>query len=170
MSYNQQQAARGTSTLQRWIKLGLGSYLVFGLGTAVSMFLFASFAPGSDTNLSTTSPVGSTAGGSAELFAGFFFGFAWLLFFGAGLATVLGLFIGRTTEHHESGPVISAIANGTGTLGAAVVLLLLVVIFAPDGGTDGLFGDFLGPAIGVAIGAAITGAAAATLGERSKTL
>lgn len=132
---------------------GLGTFVVFALGYAVTIFLAAALAP----------TEGTTGLGSVG-----FGGVAAALGIGLLVSPLLGLLVGAFVGEDGDEPVKSAaaggLASGVGVVGMIVLMYVLVLVLEPEGLTAG---DFpLGPAVGFVVGTGLTGAGAAYVAGR----
>lgn len=132
---------------------GLGAFLVFAIGYAVTIFLAAQLAPAE----------GSTGLGSVG-----FGGVAAALGIGLLVSPLLGLLVGSFVGDDGGEPAESAagggLAAGVGVVGMIVVMYGLVMLLEPQGVTAG---DFpLGPLVGFVVGTGLTGAGAAYVAAR----
>lgn len=161
------------SALENWMLVGVGTYLLVGLGTAISLYLIVLF-PGTGFAYSSGGYVPEPPGGMDLIgsisVAYVVLGIALELLLGATIATGIGLAIGRTVESERSAPIVAAVATGVGAFAATMslaVILLLAVRVALSRSID-FFGTMTGIAIplvpmSIAIGA--TAAVAALLGR-----
>lgn len=143
-------------------KFALGVHLTYGLGTALTVFLFFSLAPQTTTQ---SLPLGGAGAGNATLFASVLVAFVFGIFLSALPVIGVGVFIGRTASGSGSPALVSAAVNAGALVVTMLLLFVLALIFAPSGGGGGA-GQLIGPVVGVAIAAAIVGGAAGFLGER----
>lgn len=154
----------------RWVSLGVATYLVASLGTVASFYLLVLAASALDSGAGGVGgPGGIGLFGDGGLAGAIGIGLAAIVFLGAGLATALGLYIGRTVGSGESAPAAGAASTGAGAFVAAAILFVFFLVL--DGGASG--GDEVLPAVGaivgLSVGVAITGAAAAAVGQRAGT-
>jgi hypothetical protein len=143
-------------------KFALGVHLTYGLGTALTIFLFFSLAPQTTTQ---SLPFGGAGAGGATLFASVLVAFVFGIFLSALPVIGVGVFVGRTASGSGSPALVSAAVNAGALVVTMLVLFVLALVFAPAGGGGGA-GQLIGPVVGVAIAAAIVGGAAGFLGER----
>lgn len=161
----------GTGGLGRWISFGVATYLVLGLGTAITVYLLGVLGSALSAGPGGVLPgTGGMLTGNA-LSGAILVGLLVVAFFGAVVATGIGVFAGRNSGAGESAATNGAVASGVGVLVTAVVMAILFLLLAggsgPGGGGDAL--GLIGTVIGLSIGVAITGAVAAGVGERSAT-
>ncbi len=142
---------------QHYGKIGSAVFATFGLGTALTFFLYLTMAS-SGTTLGTGSFLGG-GGGSNQLFSAVAAGFGFTILIGPVVATGLGAYVSSLTDVHESGALVGAATTAIGAAVTLVVLLVLVVVLAPGSGNIPI-GDLLAPTIGAVIGIAATGAGA----------
>lgn len=157
----------------RWISLGVAVYLVFGLGTTISVYLLAVVgnALGPAGAIGGTSMLGLFGDGGLAGSIGI--SLVAVVFLSAGLATGLGLLIGRNVGSGASATTAGAASAGAGTFVASVILFVLLLLLGSGagvgtGGARELIA-IIGGFVGLTIGVAITGAVAASVGERSGT-
>jgi hypothetical protein len=150
------------SDFTKYAKLSLGTHLTFGLGLALTVFLFFTLAPQGTTQ---SFPFGGAGQGSATLFVSTLFAFVLAVFLSALPSLGVGFYVGQTADEGTSPPLVSAAVNVIGVVGTALLLFVLAVVFAPTGGGSGA-GQLIGPVIGTAIAVAAVGAAAGSIGDR----
>ncbi len=144
-------------------KFALGVHLTYGLGTALTIFLFLSLAPQSATQ---SLPLGGAGAGNATLFASVLFAFVLGIFLSALPVIGVGVFVGWTASGSGSPALVSAAVNVGALVVTMLVLFVLALVFAPSGG-GGDAGQLIGPVVGVAIATGIVGGAAGFLGDRA---
>jgi hypothetical protein len=156
----------------RWISFGVATYLVLGLGTAVSVYLLGMLGSALSSGPGGVLPgTGGMLTGNA-LSGAILVGLLVVAFFGAAVATGIGIFAGRNSRGGESAATNGALSSGVGVLVTAVVMVVLLVLLGSGSGTGSGGGDLLGlfgMVIGLTVGVGITGAVAAGVGERSAT-
>lgn len=125
---------------------GVGLFVAFGAGYAVTVFLAGALADGQGLGLGNLG-FGSVA---VALTLG--------LLFSPVVAVVVGTFAGREGEDSTDGVVGGGLASGVGALVLVALVYVLVVVLEPSGVT----GDDLpfGPLVGFVVGTGITGAIA----------
>jgi hypothetical protein len=161
----------GTGGIGRWISFGVATYLVLGLGTAITVYLLGVLGSALSSGPGGVLPgTGGMLTGDA-LSGAILVGLLVVAFFGAVVATGIGVFAGRNSSADESSATNGALASGVGVLVTAVIMALLFLLLA--GGSGGAGGGdalgLIGMVVGLTIGVAITGAVAAGVGERSAT-
>lgn len=144
-------------------KFALGVHLTYGLGTALTIFLFFSLAPETTTQ---SLPFGGAGAGNATLFASVLFAFVFGIFLSVLPVIGVGVFVGRTASGSGSPALVSAAVNAGALVVTMLLLFVLALIFAPSGSGGGGAGELIGPVVGVAIAAAVVGGAAGFIGER----
>lgn len=159
--YQQGGSALG-SEFAKYAKLSLGTHLTFGLGLALTIFLFFTLAP---QGTAQSLPFGGAGQSGATLFVATIFAFVFGVFFSALPSLGVGFYVGQTASVGTSPPLVSAVVNVIGVVVTALVLFVLALIFAPSGGGSGA-GQLIGPVVGAAIAVAAVGAAAGLLGDR----
>lgn len=143
-------------SLSRPVAFGLGSFLAYGVGYAVSVFLADALGPGegaassSGLLVSTNIPMALGIG---------------LLF-----APVVGLLVGTLVSRDGvEDEVEAAVGSGVGSaLGAALLLVVVytAILVVEPGGTSA--GDFpFGLLVGLLVGTGLTGAGAGYVGARN---
>lgn len=147
----------GGMDVERYAKVGGAIYGAFGLGTAVTFFLYITMADGG--GIGTSSFFGGMTGGG-ELLVAVASAFGFVVILGPVVAVGVGVLATRLAEAGESPPLVGAATTGIGALATMLVLLILVVIFAPEGASIKV-GDAIAPIIGAVIGLAVTSAGAA---------
>lgn len=162
----------GAGGAGRWISFGVATYLVLGLGTAISVYLLGVLGSALSSGPGGALPgTGGMLTGDA-LSGAILIGLLVIAFFGAVVATGIGVFAGRNSDGGESAATNGALASGVGVLVTAVVMVILLVLLGGGSGTGAGGGDLLGllgMVVGLTIGVGITGAVAAGVGERSAT-
>jgi hypothetical protein len=158
----QQGASTFGPEFAKFGKFALGVHLTYGLGTALTIFLFFTLAPQTTTQ---SLPLGGAGAGGATLFASVLVAFVFGIFLSALPVIGVGVFVGRTASGSGSPALVSAAVNAGALVVTMLVLFVLALVFAPSGGAGGA-GQLIGPVVGVAIAAAIVGGAAGLLGER----
>lgn len=155
----------------RWASLGVATYLVLGLGTAISVWLL-----GLVGDALSSGPGGSTLPGIGGMMTGdalsgaIALGLLVVVFLGAAVATGLGLLAGRTAGARESAAAVGAVSSGVGVFVTAIIMVVLLLLLGTGSGTGTSdIVTLVGMAVGLAIGVGITGAVAAGVGERSAT-
>lgn len=152
------QATGGSAhDYEEYARFGIAAYLVLGLGifitSVLNYFLF-----------DEDSVMYSSLADEASLFVAAQEAFELLPLLGPILAVALGYYYWRSSEVSTELYQPVAIASLLGVLVLGLVLILLLVIFEPDGFDVG-FGDELPSLIGIALGTAIVGAATGAVAE-----
>lgn len=154
----------------RWISFGVATYLVLGLGTAITVYLLGMLG-----RALSASPGGGLPGtggmltGNA-LSGAILVGLLVVGFLGALVATAIGVFAGRNAGAQESAATNGGLASAVGVLVTAVVMVILLLLLGSDSGGGGFDAmGLVGSVIGLTVGVGITGAVAAGVGERSAT-
>jgi len=126
--------------------LGVGVFVAFAIGYAVTVFLAGALSGGEGIGLRNLG-FGSVA---VALALG--------LMFSPVVAVVVGSFTGRESGDATEGGVSGGVASGVGALVLVVLVYVLIAILQPSGVTaDDLS---LGPLVGFVVGTGITGAIA----------
>lgn len=132
----------------RPVSLGLGTFVTFGLGYAVTMFLAASLAE-------TEGSIGLSNMGTGGVVAALGVG----VIVAPLVAVLIGRFVAtdRSDRDASSTAAASGLAAAIGVVGMMVTLYLIILVLEPNGAGGG---DFpLGPLIGFVVGTGLTGGA-----------
>lgn len=161
------ERSRETTDIARWLALGVGTFLLIGLGTVLSFWLYNVAAPNEESLAFLTYRwYGMVSGGESELFGFAISAMMMVMQFSAVFATGLGLYVGQNVGEEESAPAISAIINGVGVVLVTIVLIVLMLIYAPEGTEmDDILNELIRPLLGLAVGVGITGGLAAGLSD-----
>lgn len=146
----------------KYAKLGLGVHLTYGLGLALTIFLFLTLAP---PETAQSLPFSGAGQGGATLFVSTIFALVLGIFFSAVPSLGVGFYIGQTAGDRASPPLLSAAVNVVGMVVASIILVVLALVFTPAGGGGG-GGQLVGPLLGAAIAVAAVGAVAGFMGDR----
>lgn len=161
-------AGTGGTTIGRYVSTVTYVYLTMGIGTALTLFLFATFAGGMG-GLGASPMTG--VGASGQLTTYVLFAWVLLIFVGPLVTTLVAFAVGRNCQNPGAGAVAGAIANVVGVLVTLTVLLALGIVFAAGSTGAGALGRQLGRVllafIGIGIGVGITGALGGFVGGRT---
>lgn len=161
-------AGTGDATIGRYVSTVTAVYLTMGIGTALTLFLFATFAGGTG-GIGPSTMMG--VGGGGQLATYVFFAWMLLIFVGPLVTTLVAVAVGRNCQNPGAGAVAGAISNVVGVLVTLTVLLALgIVVAASPTGAGGLgrqLGRVLLAFVGIGIGVGITGALGGFVGGRT---
>lgn len=141
---------------------GTATFLVFGLGYTLSVFLASALGPGGQA------PSAQSLGFGGGLFNGVAVALVFALLLSPIVAVLVGRIVGDRAVEPTGGAAVGGLASAVGIVGLLVVVLVALVVFSPAADTGGGVGSALplGSLVGFVVGVGLTGAGSGYVAAR----
>ena len=142
---------------------GVATFLVFGFGYTISIFLASALGPGGQA------PSAQSLGFGGGLFNGVTVALVFALLLSPLVAILVGRIVGDRADEPPEGAAAGGLASAVGIVGLLVVVVLALIVLSPVSGTDtGGFGGALplGSLLGFVVGVGLTGAGSGYVAAR----